>query len=368
VPGRRIKLHPDDYYALGPERGGLDERWLASTIRADNGPQTGAFEGLSQVVLDDCPALTLAEAVQELRGDLVGDRLWDAYEGWPMYAKFFDNAGPLPFHVHHRDEHAALVGRLGKPEAYYFPPQLNNHSGSVPFTFFGLQPSVTHDQLRERLAAFSLGDNRITELSRAFRLTPGTGWDVPAGVLHAPGSLCTYEPQRASDVFAMYESVNDGRAVSEELMWKDVPADRRGDVDFLIELLDWDANVDPDFSASHFMTPLVRTDRPAGIRESWVVWRSDAFSASELIVSPECQVELVDAAAYGLICLQGHGTLDGSPLESPALIRFGELTHDEYFVSERAARAGVVVRNWSPTEELVILKHFGPGNPDLRVV
>ena len=26
VPGRRIKLHPDDYYALGGERGGLDER------------------------------------------------------------------------------------------------------------------------------------------------------------------------------------------------------------------------------------------------------------------------------------------------------------------------------------------------------
>ena len=26
VPGRRIKLHPDDYYALGGERGGIDER------------------------------------------------------------------------------------------------------------------------------------------------------------------------------------------------------------------------------------------------------------------------------------------------------------------------------------------------------
>ena len=26
VPGRRIKLHPDDYYALGGNRGGIDER------------------------------------------------------------------------------------------------------------------------------------------------------------------------------------------------------------------------------------------------------------------------------------------------------------------------------------------------------
>jgi len=40
VPGRRIKLHPDDYYALGGDRGGIDERWLSSTTPADNGPKT----------------------------------------------------------------------------------------------------------------------------------------------------------------------------------------------------------------------------------------------------------------------------------------------------------------------------------------
>ena len=38
VPGRRLKLHPDDYYALGGARGGIDERWFASTTPADNGP------------------------------------------------------------------------------------------------------------------------------------------------------------------------------------------------------------------------------------------------------------------------------------------------------------------------------------------
>jgi len=29
IPGRRLKLHPDDYYALGADRGGIDERWFA---------------------------------------------------------------------------------------------------------------------------------------------------------------------------------------------------------------------------------------------------------------------------------------------------------------------------------------------------
>ena len=30
-PGLRLKLHPDDTYAYGLNRGGIDERWFAST-------------------------------------------------------------------------------------------------------------------------------------------------------------------------------------------------------------------------------------------------------------------------------------------------------------------------------------------------
>jgi hypothetical protein len=46
------------------------------------------------------------------------------------------------------------------------------------------------------------------------------------------------------------------------------------------------------------------------------------------------------------------------------MIRFGEMTQDELFVSADAAKAGVEVQNPSATDPLVILKHFGPGNPD----
>ena len=49
-PAKRIKLHPDDYYVLGQERGGIDERWFSSTTPADNGPGTPADEGLSYIV------------------------------------------------------------------------------------------------------------------------------------------------------------------------------------------------------------------------------------------------------------------------------------------------------------------------------
>ena len=40
------------------------------------------------------------------------------------------------------------------------------------------------------------------------------------------------------------------------------------------------------------------------------------------------------------------------------------MTKDELFVSAGAARNGVIVTNRSDTENLVMLKHFGPGNPD----
>ncbi|MEI7902037.1 MAG: hypothetical protein WCK89_17430, partial [bacterium] len=143
VPGRRIKLHPDDYYALGGERGGIDERWFSSTTPAQNGPLTGKNEGLSAAVFKDGPAertILLRDAVQELKGSLIGDRLWKEYAAWPMYSKFFDNQGALPHHIHHRDQHARLTGQKGKPEAYYFPPQVNNHGGDFPYTFFGFAP------------------------------------------------------------------------------------------------------------------------------------------------------------------------------------------------------------------------------------
>ena len=46
------------------------------------------------------------------------------------------------------------------------------------------------------------------------------------------------------------------------------------------------------------------------------------------------------------------------------MIRYGELTEDEYFVSHGAATAGVVYDN-TGTEPLVILRYFGPGtNPN----
>ena len=373
IPGRRIKLHPDDYYALGGERGGIDERWLSSTTPADNGPLTSLNEGLSSIVFEGdgkVEKVLFRDAIDALKGRLIGERIWGEYRCWPMYSKFFDNKGALPHHIHHRDLHAMQVGQREKPEAYFFPPQLNNYHGDFPYTFFGFEPGTTKDQARACLKKFSKGDNKITNLSKAYRLEPGTAWDVPPGVVHAPGSLCTYEPQRASDIFAMYQSLVGDQIVPESLLWKNTPKDQLGNVEYLLEVIDWDLNVDPNFKEKHFMRPIpvrLYADMKAeGYLENWICYKSSAYSAKELTVLPERQVTITDGAAYGLIALQGHGRIGVWDIETPALIRFGQLTHDEYFVSENTAREGVVISNPSKTDPIVILKHFGPDNPDLQ--
>ena len=66
-------------------------------------------EGLSYIAVSEDGALrvTLRDAVYWAKGDIIGENLWKKYERWPVYSKFFDNLGPLPHHIHHRQEHAA---------------------------------------------------------------------------------------------------------------------------------------------------------------------------------------------------------------------------------------------------------------------
>ena len=367
IPGRRIKLHPADYYAFGAHRGGIDERWFASTTRADNGPLTTPDEGLSYVVYGakgQPQKALLVDVVAELGARLLGEEMWRTYGKWPIYSKFFDNRGPLPHHLHQRPEHAALVGMDGKPEAYYFPLQLNNYGAEFPHTFFGLEPGTTPEQVRHCLEIWDQGDNHITDLSKAYRLEPGTGWFVPAGVLHAPGSYCTYEPQWASDVFAMFQSLVSEVPIDWSLLVKNVPADKQHDLDYLVSLIDWEANTKADFKQAYFRPPVpvkpMEEMREEGYIEKWITYGADFFAAKELSVLPGRTVTIRDAGPYGMIMLQGHGAMGVWPVETPALIRFGQLTHDEYFVSWAAAQAGVKITNPSTTDTIVMLKHFGP--------
>jgi hypothetical protein len=363
VPGRRLKLDARDLYAYGADRGGIDERWIASTTFAMNENRT-PDEGLS-FVISGGDRFKLKDAVAAEGERIVGKAIWTKYKRWPVYSKFFDNMGPIPHHLHQSEEQANLVGREGKPEGYYFPPQLNATFGNFAHTYFGLEPLTTKEDIRNCLARWNEGDNNILSFSKAYKLVPGTGWMVPTRILHAPGSLLTYEPQWGSDVLSMFQSMVDGRQVKHDLLTQDVPPNRHDDLDFIADMVDWERNTDPNFKSKHYIEPVVASgSEQEGYVDRWVVYGTIAgeqkFSAKELTVQPGQSCLLRDGGASGLIVTQGHGRVGKVEVDCPAVIRFGQMTQDELFITAEAAAGGVLVVNNSQTDPLVVLRYFGP--------
>lgn len=366
--GFRLRLHPDDYYALGTKRGSIKERWFSSVIPAMNGPLAPADEGMSYVLPFDgnmAGKFTLREAVDVLGRDLVGDELMTRYGGWPMYSKFFDYEVPLFHHLHLGFDAAAAVRRLGKPEAYYFPPEMNNYAGTFPATYFGFDPDVSKEEVMERLMMYEKGDNRITELSRAYRIQLGTGWYTPPGVIHAPGSYLTYEPQWNSDVNSVYENIASGEVYDYDFLVENCPEDKKRNLEYVMSLLDWEKNVDPHYRKHYFRPPVACPNSDGRYAEKWVAYANDYIAAKELTVQPGQKVVVSDGAAYGCIIIQGHGKFGAYDAEASVMLRFGQPSNDEFFVSEAAAKQGVVIENRSRFQPMVILKHFGPNHPDM---
>jgi hypothetical protein len=163
----------------------------------------------------------------------------------------------------------------------------------------------------------------------------------------------------------MYQSLVEGRYVPWSLLVKDMPKSKAKDIDFIVDQLDWDSNVDPKFKDHHYLEPVPVADtRSEGFVDRWIVYGkidgAQLFTAKELTVDPGVTCTVKDNGAYGAICVQGSGKINGEPLNSPKMIRFVEMTEDEYFCSEDGAKAGVRFENLSQTEPLVVLRYFGP--------
>ena len=363
--GHRLRLAYEDYFILGTKRGSIKERWFSSIICANNGPLAAPDEGLSYVNIDGDLAhkVSLKDFVDGLGRDILGDYLFTTYGTWPMYSKFFDYEGPLFHHLHLGFEDAARVGKLGKPEAYYYPPQMNNYPGNFPHTYFGFSPEVTKEEVAERLENYENDDIRITELSRAYRIQLGTGWYTAPGVLHAPGSYLTYEPQWNSDVNSVFENITDGEIYDREFLVENLPEEDKKGVDKVMALLDWDKNVDPDYREHYFRAPIVITDNE-DYTEKWVVYGNDYIAAKELTVKPGKTVTIKDDTAYGFITVQGWGSVQGHDVATATSLRYGQPSQDEFFVAAFRANEGVTITNRSTCENLVMLKHF-PKNPNV---
>ena len=75
--------------------------------------------------------------------------------------------------------------------------------------------------------------------------------------------------------------------------------------------------------------------------------------AKEFTVYPGQTVVIKDQAAYGCIFVQGHGKFGVHNAETPVMLRYGQISADEYFVSEKAAKAGITITNNSKFDNLL---------------
>ncbi len=351
--GRRLGL-PEDAYDVG-ERGAICERWLASTTPADNRVRV-PDEGLSPIAGDDGEPLLLAAAVRAAPDLVMGPEYAAAHPGGlGRLPKIFDYAYRLPFHIHPPQAWADRVGRNAKDEAYHFLPGAD--PGAHPETFLGVHPHIARGPRGEALLPYlqDWDSDLVLRTSRAYLQVPGEGFDVPSGVLHAPGTALTLELQEDSDVLAMFQALNAGKIISKELLFKDVsPADRDRDAERApLGFVDWERNGDPDLYASRHLAPVPVDGEPEWGRRDWVFFGNPRFSGQRVTVAPGRSARIVEPGVYSVFAWSGTGTWGGRELTG------GEPGRDELLVAGATATAGVEVVNRG-TEPLVAYLLFGP--------
>jgi hypothetical protein len=362
-PGRRLGL-PDDAYDVG-DRGFICERWLASTTRADNrvGP---ADEGLSYLSTGSDDQLTLESALAADPVAIMGADYAAAHPGGlGRLAKIFDYGHRLPYHIHPQQQHASLVGRKSKDEAYYFPPGVDR--GEHPESFFGVHPWIAEQAAFDVLLPYLLDwdSDLILRHAPAHLQVPEEGFHIPSGVLHAPGTALTVELQEDSDVLAMFQALNAGKIISKELLFKDVrPQDRQTYGErFPLGFVQASLNGDPYFYENHHLTPQPITPTAGdGAQEHWIFYNTTKFSGKKLVVQPGCTFASLERGVYSLLVWSGAGSVAGQEVSG------GEPGRDELLVVHDAAVRPHPITN-TGTADLVILKFFGPDiNPDAPVI
>ena len=169
--------------------------------------------------------------------------------------QIFRQPRPHPHHLHQNDEFAARVGQKGKPEAYYFPPQYNFKGNIFPYTFMGLNPGVTRADVKRCLERWNEGDNEILDLSRAYRLKPGTGWQIEPAFCTLPARSSRMNRRSIQTFSPCTNRWWKAAPCRWDLLVKDVPPEHHNDLEYILDMLDWPANTDPEFAEHRSSNP-----------------------------------------------------------------------------------------------------------------
>jgi hypothetical protein len=306
-------------------RGGkyLVERWIASSTRAGWGdPNTS--NGLSHLA-GFRPATRLVDALQAIPDVLLGLARARAHASqFRVLTKILDPFDPIGFHFHQKDETvqadpAAFPGEsCGKDEAYYFLP---GPKGAWPYTHVGILPEVTREQL---IAAMLSGREALLEISPYFLQRPGTGFFVPAGLVHSPGTVLTLEIQQPSDVGAGFGLHGHDRDLAD-------PVALAAAAQRALRHVDLGLCRQPNILQRFAINPIPVEPCSPGLECSWIIPPSvtPKFSAQRLVCRQPCTYRVQDC--FALLAWYGQGSIQGHPAQHGS----------EFFVTHSAACNGI---------------------------
>lgn len=332
----------------GP-RGEYVERWIASCVEADN-PIRVENEGLSEVMLESVGATILFRDCLKLLPDLMlGEGYAKSHDKrFGVLTKILDIGYPIPWHVHARKEDAWRYWRMNpKEEAYYFldhPKAL----GPIPYSHLAMHPGTEEEEVLELLKRWS--DDKVLDLSPAYRLNIGEGFHIPAGVPHALGTALTLEIQEESDVYNILQARYRGEILSKDLMLRGLPNEEA-----VVKLIDWEVSTDPYFYKKYHIVPEPVENGPEGDGEEiWIYHprRTRKFCGKQLKVKPHGKVRCVEKAAHAILVWRGEGKIRDLRIAAQHGL-------DELFIPYPTATEGYLVEN-TGNDWLIIYKLFGP--------
>jgi len=343
------RLGLKDYY-VSSERGWICERWLASSVGAVN-PVKVEDEGLSFVSFTQgYGKLSLRDGLQIYPGRMLGDKYAREHNNrFGVLTKVLDIGSPIPWHIHAREEDAKKYWNMnGKEEAYYFLDTENR--GPLPYSHIAVHTYVTEEDLMPILKRWN--DDKVLDLSPAYRLNIGEGFHVFPGVPHAPGTALTLEAQEESDVYNLLQAVCDGRRIPREDMLRGLPNEEA-----VANLIDWQRSRDPFFYEKYHTVP-TKIDEPTNEGKGVEYWvyspnRTRKFCGKEVRVFSGRSIESLEKGAYAVFVWKGKGRIEDVNVQG------GDPNLDELFVSAMAATQPHKIVN-TGKDDLILYRVFGP--------
>ncbi len=310
----------------------IPERWIASSVEAINpAPMPGG--GLS--MLADLPELSLRDAIRAAPVEMLGQELLDRHGAeFRLLVKLLDPRDPIPFHIHATDQQVKRLSthfrghRFGKDEAYYF---LNAPKGPLPYTHVGLYPGVTR---RELLEAVKKGRDYALELSPVIYQKYETGFFLPAGVPHSPGTALTLEIQQPSDVYTLLETTSAGKKMSPKQVHPGFKS-----LDEAMQIVDLKLSEVVGRIERHRLRPEIISSTRAG-EVGWIFppWVCGKFGGKRVRV--RASLTLQEQGPCGMLVWRGRGTLNGRAIQAG----------DEFFATHDAMTSGIEVTAQEPLE------------------